>query len=61
MPRFKQLKPKYKAPSKHTVRKNLNLNVRNLFHSYEVESMEMIYRAIVNGYRKSGLDVYDDA
>ncbi|MFZ2948240.1 MAG: transposase, partial [Desulfuromonadaceae bacterium] len=34
-------------------------NVRNLFHSYEVESMEMIYRAIVNGYRKSGLDVYD--
>ena len=36
-------------------------NIRNLFHSYEVESMEMIYRAIVNGFRKSGLDVYDDA
>ncbi len=36
-------------------------NVRNLFHSYEVESMEMIYRAIVNGFRKRGLDVYDDA
>jgi len=36
-------------------------NVRNLFHSYEVESMEMIYRAIVNGFRKTGLDVYDDA
>jgi len=36
-------------------------NVRNLFHSYEVDSMEMIYRAIVNGFRKTGLDVYDDA
>lgn len=36
-------------------------NIRNLFHSYEVESMEMIYRAIVNGFRKPALDVYDDA
>lgn len=36
-------------------------NIRNLFHSYEVDSMEMIYRAIVNGFRKSGLEVYDDA
>ena len=36
-------------------------NIRNLFYSYEVESMEMIYRAIVNGFRKSALDAYDDA
>lgn len=34
-------------------------NVRNLFHSYEVDSMEMIYRAIVNGFRKSSLNAYD--
>jgi len=36
-------------------------NIRNLFHSYEVDSMETIYRAIVNGFRKTALDVYDDA
>jgi len=31
-------------------------NIRNLFYSYEVESMEVIYRAIVNGFRKGGLE-----
>jgi len=31
-------------------------NIRNLFYSYEVESMEMIYRAIVNGFRKVVLE-----
>lgn len=36
-------------------------NIRNLFHCYEVDSMEMIYRAIVNGYRKSSLEHYEDA
>jgi hypothetical protein len=34
-------------------------NVRNLFYSYEVESMEVIYRAIVNGFRKGGLEPND--
>jgi len=49
------------AWSKLGTKRALWENVRNLFHSYEVESMEMIYRAIVNGFRKRGLDVYDDA
>lgn len=31
-------------------------NIRNLFYSYEVDSMEMIYRAIVNGFRKRSLE-----
>jgi hypothetical protein len=31
-------------------------NIRNLFYSYEVDSMEMIYRAIVNGFRKRALE-----
>jgi len=34
-------------------------NIRNLFYSYEVESMEIIYRAIVNGFRKGGLEPND--
>jgi hypothetical protein len=34
-------------------------NIRNLFYSYEVESMEVIYRAIVNGFRKGGLEPND--
>ena len=36
-------------------------DIRTLFHSFEIDSMEMIYRAIVNGYQKPGLDAYDDA
>jgi hypothetical protein len=35
-------------------------NIRNLFYSYEVESMEMIYRAIVNGFRKVALEPNDN-
>ena len=35
-------------------------NIRNLFYSYEVESMEMIYRAIVNGFRKVALEPHDN-
>lgn len=35
-------------------------NIRHLFYSYEVESMEMIYRAIVNGFHKSELVANDD-
>jgi len=35
-------------------------NIRNLFHSYEVESIEMIYRAIVNGFRKVALEPNDN-
>lgn len=31
-------------------------NIQNLFYSYEVESMEVIYRAIVNGFRKGALE-----
>lgn len=31
-------------------------NIRNLFYSYEVESMEVIYRAIVHGFRKDALE-----
>lgn len=34
-------------------------NIRNLFYSYEVESMEVIYRAIVNGFRKDALEAND--
>jgi hypothetical protein len=35
-------------------------NIRNLFYSYEVESMEMIYRSIVNGFRKVALEPNDN-
>lgn len=46
---------------KFRTRRALWENVRNLFHSFEVDSMEMIYRAIVNGYQKPVLGAYDDA
>jgi hypothetical protein len=35
-------------------------NIRHLFYSYEVESMEMIYRAIVNGFKKGALEPRDN-
>ena len=34
---------------------------RNLFHSYRLDSMSMIYAAIINGFRQSELDIiYDE-
>src|SRR5208282_319802 len=36
-------------------------NIRHLFYSYEVDSMEMIYRAIANGFQKTALVVNDDS
>jgi hypothetical protein len=35
-------------------------NVRNLFHVFELESMEMLYTALLNGYRQPQLVINDD-
>lgn len=32
-------------------------NVRNLFHVFELESMEMFYTALLNGYRQPRLEI----
>jgi len=35
--------------------------MRNLFHSFELDSMEMLYTALLNGYRRPKLEIlYDD-
>jgi len=37
-------------------------SMRNLFHSFELESMEMLYTALLNGYQKPKLEIiYDDS
>jgi len=37
---------------KFGTKRSLWENVRNLFHVFELESMEMLYSALLNGYRQ---------
>ena len=44
---------------KFGTKRSLWENVRNLFHVFELESMEMLYTALLNGYRQPKPEIYD--
>lgn len=47
---------------KFTTKRLLWENMRNLFHVFELESMDMLYTALLNGYQKPKLEIlYDDS